>query len=352
MFTSIDWLISLNISITALTAMRQRDGMKIVMNLKRSCIPIFIVYARSTINLGSTYLRAFQLADCIRQYGSGQFDVNLLPVTNMRLSVLRKAWCLQIPRGAVVWFCKDAITRLDPDAREFLWRRSAAVLIDHIDRDVKNIENDHVDCHVAISITQKRYFDELFSKEAKGQSALLHHQANSFFYQKFERDTNVMNLGYFGALNNCLVPQDLIQKIQIIDAEASKDWSESAAMFARCNAHYAVRPHTPSQHRRVFKPLLKVFTAAVCNVPVVIHRQHDDFDDLLGPEYPYAVDQDEPHSIIDTVDCLQAGWSGVEYRLSLDILASVSKLVSLEAIAQNFELAVEVAIENGKKTRR
>ena len=322
-----------------------------MINSKNSVTPVFIVYARSTARLGSTYLRAFQLADCIRQFGSGQFDVHLLPVSNMRLSVLRKAWCMRVPKGAVVWFCKDAITRLDTDAREFLWRRSAAVLVDHIDRDVQCIEKDFVDCHVAISITQKRYFDALLLKGVNGTSALLHHQVNSFFYQKFQRDNSVMNLAYFGALGNCLIPTNLHGEITVIDAEDNKSWDQNASHFASCNAHFAVRPHTPLQHGKVFKPLLKAFTAAICDAPVILHYQHDDFSDLLGPEYPYAVDQNDPKTILNAVDRLKTQWQGSEYKLAMDILFSITKLVSLEVTAKNFEAAVELAVDHRNSLR-
>lgn len=320
-------------------------------NISSRPLEVFVVYARSTLRLGSTHLRAIQLADCVKKYGSGKVNINLLSITNMRLPILRKAWCLQVPKGAIVWFCKDAISRLDEDALEFLWLRSAAVLVDHIDRDVRVVERNYVDCHVAISITQKRYFDELLTNGSDGISALLHHQANSFFYQKFERDMQAMNLGYFGALNNCLLPNSLHNDVKILDAEDNKSWNESASIFASCNAHYAVRPHTPLQHRKVFKPLLKAFTAAICNVPVILHYQHDDFSDLLGTEYPYAVDQDDPTTIIGTVDRLKTNWQGAEYRVAMDILSSIAKLVSLEATAKNFEAVVELAIDHRNKLR-
>lgn len=315
-------------------------------------VDVYIVYAKSSALQGSTTMRAFQLTDIVNAYGSGLCNIKLISIRNLRLPMLRLAWCMLIPKGSVVWFCKDSVSRLDKDALEMLYWRSSAVIVDHIDRNLEQLSIDFIDCNVAISKAQANYFENLSKQAARGITEILNHHVNSFFYKKFARDNGQIRLGYFGALQNVVIFDDFKDTLRVYNSEDHSNWVANAALFGACTAHYAVRPSFIHDGSRLFKPMLKAYTAAVCGVPLIINADHDGAQDLLSPEYPYFAHDTSCRSIVKAIERLHETWHGPEYKLALDILSDIRSDVSPRAIAVKFETIIERSITYGKQQRK
>jgi len=90
--------------------------------------------------------------------------------------------------------------------------------------------------------------------------------------------TDKFAIGYYGTLSNTVAPAEVV---------CVSCYDNSVQVLGNFSAHYTVR----RKIKESFKPPLKIWTAAVCNVPVLTSMDND--VPLYLKDYPYVAETGE-----------------------------------------------------------
>lgn len=304
--------------------------------------PVFFVYTRSSLRLGSTQMRCVQLCQIMRRHGSGAFDYHEMRVPNFAVAGLAALWAATRPRDAAYIFVKDAIDRLPPSALSLLHRRAGAVLHDPIDRPIRTTPMAHVDLHVASSLTQERALRVHLGGTAA--TGLLLHQPDLRLPENPALPTDLLHPAYFGDPVNAVLTDAIAQRVAVIDVGLASGMEAGLARFAQANLHYAVRPADQIIDGDVIKPLTKAVMAARCGAPIMVNRAAPDAEALLGADFPYLVDTTDPAQILAMLDRAAYDFGGPNWKEATERMRALASRVHPAQTAKDLEHLLEAAL--------
>lgn len=229
---------------------------------------------------GSTYLRAFQLAELAAQR-LGPVRVRELAELDEDVGdevlIFNKS-CLQQE------FRAGVLERL-PELR-----RHAVCLADPIDLPVTDEFLDRFDGVIAASLGQA---DHLAARRAK-PVFLIHHHVDARLTGG-AKQWDSARIAYFGELVNTWHVDRLGDIVDFFSVDTTNalyiPWAQHLAFY---NVHYCLR-----RARSIdgFKPASKLFLAASLGAPVVIEKRNDEAQRLLPRDYPYFAESTEPDAV-------------------------------------------------------
>lgn len=149
-----------------------------------------------------------------------------------------------------------------------------------------------------------------------------------------------MNLGelrtlYVGQGQNLMLPDYLIDRVDIFDLEAGAKFTKILPRFGEYNLHYCVRPERDVR-TEIYKPFTKGFLAAKCCSNVIAFSGTEDTITFLGADYPYLVNELSNKNIEEALDKAEYDFGGSEWLRALDVMKEIEMKVSPNAIASSF----------------
>ncbi|WJY21315.1 hypothetical protein QTA57_16375 [Fontisubflavum oceani] len=212
--------------------------------MAKAPIEVFFVYRQSSKQLGSTLMRCFQLCQIAHAHIGPDFVFRTRPIMNLRLPYFNRAWVDLQPKDAIFIFTKDAVSRLDQDALMRLQRKSRAICVDYIDRNIGQVSRLGIDLHIASSMAQRDYLTENANGPGipTAQVPLLLHHADLRLHQLDITDIQMPKIAYFGAPNNCYLSKRIASRVPIFDVGLADGMEKFFRSLPEFNLHYAVRP--------------------------------------------------------------------------------------------------------------
>lgn len=255
---------------------------------------------------GSTYLRAFQLAELaarrlasvrVRELGELDEDVD------DEVLIFNKS-CLQQE------FHAGVLERLP------VLRRRAICLADPIDLSVADEVLDGFDGVIASSFRQAEH---LANSDAR-RVFLIHHHVDTRLAggaKKWDR----ARIAYFGELVNTLHVDRLGDIVDFFAVDTTNalyiPWAQHLPFY---NVHYCLRR---SRAIDGFKPASKLFVAASFGAPVVVEKRDDEARRLLPRDYPYYAESTEPNEVRALLDRVAKSFGKDEWHYARQSVAAI-----------------------------
>ena len=298
--------------------------------------PVIFLYRHSLKRHGSTQMRCLQMNEIMKRYGSERFSYKALPVPKLPILGMYEIWVRTLPREAIFIFVKDVIDRLSVSALSLIHKRSIAIMHDPVDREISKTPKNFVDIHIASSITQKRYIDEILRVNgSRSKVEILLHQADLRLPPTMDSPQKSLKSIYFGEMQNCLMMPELERFIEVVAVKSNVDFLNKMDRLPNANFHYAVRPPEQATSHEVIKPLTKASVAAKYHSPIMINRAAHDAEELLGVDYPYFVDAMDPGAILTKLREVEMDFGGPKWMEAVSVMKSLDALVSPMNTARN-----------------
>lgn len=287
-------------------------------------------------------MRGEQLAALVRPHLAGRVEIRVLPfdARAMPPSMLRVLATL-IPAGAVVMFVKFAAKGVTRAHLAALRRRASVIGLDSIDMALDTIPFDLFDFHVAASISGQGALAARLAALGLGSVPveLLHHHGDPRLDRVEIPEPRPFRCGYAGALKNAAVPPGLDGEVTVLPVNYARDMERVIPRLGRFPLHFAVRPENAltASESREYKPFTKGFTAARCRANILVNRGADDAEALLGPDYPFLVENSDPASVIAGHERAREAYGGPLWADGLERLRAMDDLVTPPALARQLE---------------
>ncbi len=186
-------------------------------------------------------------------------------------------------------------------------------------------------------IKNRWLFDALIFKNRRQQAdfgrpgkadCLIYHQWDKR-YRPNEASPDALSVAFIGDRRSF----DLWGDLPGVECVAPGRWFESAPRF---NVHLSVRR---SGREMLYKPNLKVSTAAVCRAVLLTTRDESSVE-LLGDDYPFYCAPSR-EGVIEGLNALRAAWGSAQVGRALDILATVREVTALDRILDGYEALLD-----------
>jgi hypothetical protein len=277
---------------------------------------------------GSTYLRAFQLAEIAAQR-LGRVRVRELAELSGNAGdevlVFNKSCLQQEFRSAVL----ERLPAL---------RGRAVCLADPVDLPVADEFLDRFDGVIASSLGQAEH---LASRHRKPIFLIHHHVDTRLSGGAKQGQWSGARIGYFGELVNTWHVDRLGDMVDFFSVDTTNalhiPWAQHLAFY---NVHYCLRRARPIDG---FKPASKLFVAAAFGAPVVIERHNDEARRLLPRDYPYYAESTEPDEVRALLGRVAAGFGEDEWRYAVDSMAAIDCYRQERVLDQVEEMMRKVA---------
>ncbi|HSE76009.1 MAG TPA: hypothetical protein VLB05_15930 [Dongiaceae bacterium] len=255
---------------------------------------------------GSTYLRAFQLAELaarrlgpVRVRELAELDDDI----GDEVLIFNKS-CLQQEFRAGVLERLPAL------------RRRAVCLADPIDLPVTGEFLDRFDGVIASSLGQ---VEHLASRHAKPVFLIHHHVDTRLAVGAKQWDH--ARIAYFGELVNTWHGNRLGDIVDFFSVDTTNalyiPWAQHLPFY---NVHYCLRRTRPIDG---FKPASKLFLAASLGALVVIEKHNDEARRLLPRDYPYYAESTEPDEIRTLLGRVAESFGKEEWRYAGQSMAAI-----------------------------
>jgi hypothetical protein len=255
---------------------------------------------------GSTYLRAFQLAELaarrlgpVRVRELAELDDDI----GDEVLIFNKS-CLQQEFRAGVLERLPAL------------RRRAICLADPIDLPLADEFLDRFDGVIASSLGQAEH---LASRQARPVFLVHHHVDTRLTGGAKQWDR--ARIAYFGELVNTWHGNRLGDIVDFFPVDTTNalyiPWAQHLPFY---NVHYCLR-----RARSIdgFKPASKLFLAASLGAPIVIERHNDEAQRLLPRDYPYYAESTEPDEIRTLLGRVAESFGKEEWRYARQSMAAI-----------------------------
>ena len=277
---------------------------------------------------GSTYLRAFQLAELAAQR-LGEVHVRELAELNEtageEVLIFNKSCLRQEFRSRVL----ERLPAL---------RRRAVCLADPVDLPVADELLDRFDGVIASSFGQAEHFA---SRPAKPVFLIHHHVDARLVGGAKPQQWGGARIGYFGELVNTWHVDRLCDMVDFFSVDTTNalhiPWAQHLPFY---NVHYCLRRTRPIDG---FKPASKLFVAAAFGAPVVVEKHNDEARRLLPRDYPYYAESTEPDEVRALLGRVVAGFGTDEWRYAVDSMAAIDCYRQERVLDQVEEMMREVA---------
>lgn len=249
--------------------------------------------------------------------------------------------------GAVVILLKRADQVLTPDAFAELGRSARAVCIDYVDGDHREPPSGPIDIAIAASRAAEGYLARRVKEPGWPGPApavrLLDHHADPRIAPRADAPGTRLRLAYFGAADNTVIPPEAAVDVACPAYDPATLGRDFFAAMSEANMHYAVRRPARPGNRVEFKPFTKGFNAAAAGAAVLVNRQVDDAETLLGADYPFFIPDASPAAIAAGIEHAHAAFGGPDWTRALTRMEEVRRLGSAEAVTAGLAAILDAA---------
>ncbi|WP_211238700.1 hypothetical protein [Roseivivax isoporae] len=294
-------------------------------------------------------MRVFQMQALLARYLTESLDVRVLELperrTHGRGAQIR--WALSVPGNAVYLVSKTAVRALGSTAAAILRWRTRGLCYDHVDEPRDSMRLEGADRHVCCSYAQ---FDAVAALPAVGARArLVLHAADLRLRDLPRQRASEFGCVYLGDPENTSIPPAIASRIDVLNARTSGELDRALPKLSGYAMHYAVRAWRPGQ-AGAMKPFVKGATAAALGAAILAARDTPDAERLLGADYPYFHEGDDPVPVFERAE---AGFGGAEWSLALERMRALDIALGPETVAgQVHALVTELYDHTARRGRR
>jgi hypothetical protein len=310
---------------------------------------IVFIYRKNKMYLGSTLMRSVHLRHIITPHLPDNYQTELSAVPTGFFKYRQSIWASKQSFGSILFFTKDTLRELSPSVISILKKNNCYICVDYVDSDLNKIHEKYVDVHIASSFKAIREIENLKKKrmdskiQFDGIIRILHHNVDYRIYDISPSQDNNLNIAYVGNKDRLFLPKELQKKVCILDAAKAHKFNRSIKHIHKYNMHYCVSPPGITSQEIVVKPFTKGFTAAVLKANVIINREADDAEELLGSDYPYFVDSHDTNDVSACLDKAFDTFQSSEWKLASERMNYLKSLVAPSSLAnQMIEIVEEI----------
>lgn len=299
---------------------------------------LIFVYRRSGLKRGSTQMRAHQLRSIVSPH-LPQLDMRL--ATMSRHASIQSLWARFVPIGAVLFFTKTAARALDTRAIDILKKRNCKICLDFVDTPFPRLprHDPRIDSYISPSVSGARILKEKIGPDAPVH-VILHSGDSRLYRERPPLPDDRLRPVYWGKPTNWLSTDAILERVEFLDASSVVAASESMKKLPSFNMHYCVRP---AERRESVVPFTKGANAALLGAPVLVSRDVQDAEELLGADYPYLIEEPTERAAVEMLERAQSTFGGPEWKLAKGQMQSLAERVSSAAIAAQIrELIISV----------
>jgi hypothetical protein len=326
-----------------------------LLNLSRPAVKF--VYSKAKLHWGSTTMRAHQLANLVRPHLAPYGDVLLSSMPSSRLPWMQYLWAQGQKAGSILIFTKYAASTVLPETLAILKKNNCCTCFDYVDSDLNLMRPTGVDIHLAASYAA---MDQLIriqkashgtNAEIFGQVMLLLHNADERLYRDMAPlpKANQLNMVYLGSRATVFLTPAIERNLTYLDASSDAAMRHSLMALETFNFHYCVRLADEKASGLVSKPFTKGFNAAVLGANLMVHRNTDDAQHFLGPDYPYFIDCTTEAAVIESIALARGSYGSSEWVMALERMADMREKISPWALAQQILFVMKFFDSNVRK---
>lgn len=289
---------------------------------------LIFVYRRSGLERGSTQMRAHQLVKLIAPH-IPEIDLDLRKMSTQ--PELQRLWARFVPRGAVLFFTKTAARVLDTRAIDILKSRGCKICLDFVDTSFARLPKQdlRIDAYVSPSISGVKALKDRIGLDAPIH-VVLHSGDSRLYGSQTKVPEDRLRPVYWGKPSNWLHSDAISERVTLLDASTVELATESIKNLPRYNMHYCVRP---AERRESVVPFTKGANAALLGAPVLVSRDVQDAEELLGADYPYMIEEPTERAALEMLERAKSTFGGAEWQLAKERMTSLAAKVSPNAIA-------------------
>lgn len=298
---------------------------------------VVFLHRAGHIRTGAKIMRCDQLSEMARARLGDRFTFTVQPLPRPKQE--RKQMKLaQALEGAIVIFLKRADLVLTAEAFAALKTRARALCIDYVDGDHRAPPPGPIDVAIAASLAGRDYLEDrvLGADWPAPQPALrlLHHHPDPRIPPRRQEQETRLRLAYFGARDNTVIPPNSAVDVACPTYDPATLGQEFFGAMAEANMHYAVRPGQKRGSRLEFKPFTKGFNAAAAGAAVLVNRQENDAEALLGEDYPFLLPDSSHETIAAGIERAHASFGGADWALALELMEPLRRISSPDAVVE------------------
>ncbi len=291
-------------------------------SLRAARIPIAFVYHDRWRDHGITIMRGRQLSRMIAERYPDRFEVTY----TADLDAVRDQMVI-VNRGALQGYTVEELAGLKA--------RNALLVSDWLDLPVVTETNRLFDAHLAMSPLQAL---DMSRRYPDAPCFYVTHHVNPDVPHSTP-PTDQLRTGYFGLLDNTVLPGALTGAVELVSAVDSsftaRHWQEAAPRF---NCHWIVRRISQWEWH---KPFLKGFVAARCGAAVIVTRDDLNASFYLGDDYPFYAESLDPADLEMTWLRAESGFGGPDWVMALDIMKQVAARSTEEQVCTEFRFMLD-----------
>jgi len=263
----------------------------------------------------ATVMRGQQLFSMVENHPARDFPVEYVDETS-----------LNDLNGQLLFLTRSFLKHARVAELEQLKSAGNIICVDNVDHRENPEFHPYVDVYIASSLRQllrytRDYPDRLVH--------LLTHNVDPDIPAMTPRQDQC-RLAYFGELVNARHHKALAGQVDFVQTNnmdaPSRDWLQQISNY---NLHYAVRKGRSIDD---IKPFTKGFTAAHCGANIIVPQDESDARYYLTCAYPYLLTSNSLEAVEAMIDKARRQFGGPEWRLGLEIMASVKALSSSDHI--------------------
>lgn len=289
-------------------------------------------------------MRTYQLGQRVGDALSDEFktDISGIPRPSGRLVPIfdrlkLAVWAARIPKNAILVVGKSALKCLNQEVVRRLRDKGVVLCFDPVDTDFRLGSDLLPDAYICSSYSQLEKM-KAWQSESNMPTVdfhLLLHAYDSSLENMQPAQEDEFQAAYIGLPENTVIPNALMPQIKIERAGGPRDWQTVLESIRRYNLHYCVRPPNPNPYQA--KPLTKVATAGAMNAVVLINRDAEDAEEMLGDDYPFFIESHEDVAVVDGFRRAQNAFGSEEWKIAQDKTRRVARRVGPEAQIDAFK---------------
>ena len=281
-------------------------------------MPLTFLYHDRWRDHGITLMRGKQLSRMIAERFPDRYDVTYTPD-------------IEAVRDQVVIVNRGALQGYDEGELASLRARNPLLISDWLDLPVVPAKHRLFDAHLAMSPLQSARHEPALSGDAVPSTS---RTTSTRTCRTATPPTDRLRTGYFGLLDNTVLPGTLTGAVELVSAVDSsftaQHWQEAAPRF---NCHWIVRRISPYEWH---KPFLKGFVAARCGAAVIVTRDDMNAAFYLGDDYPYYAASADPADLELAWLRAASGFGGPEWAMAQAIMKQVAARCTEEQVVTEF----------------
>lgn len=286
--------------------------------------------------LGSALMRGDQLSAMVRPFLQDICDVRLMPFhADLTPPALLSQFVARSAPGSMVIFVKTAARGLTHRHTKALKQRGVSIGLDVVDLPLSEIDTPLFDFFIAASLAGQRALqDHLVEQNEEKPVYLIHHHADPRLTDLEIAPDRPFKCAFLGLTENAHIPPALVDDVTILHTKTGRDFERILPKLAEIPLHFAVRPSAKHGPQRSYKPFTKGFTAAACRAAILINRDADDAEALLGADYPFFIDDLTDANIVEAFRHAEEAFGGPIWKEATTRLATLKEISAPANIAK------------------